>query len=58
MLPFITTLLGYLNHNWYPASVFGGDILPYYSGMTLAVAAMLVRSKMVATRPIFMDSPI
>jgi UDP-N-acetylglucosamine--dolichyl-phosphate N-acetylglucosaminephosphotransferase len=41
MLPFIGTLLGYLNHNWYPASVFGGDVLPYYSGMTLAVAAML-----------------
>ena len=41
MLPFIGTLLGYLNHNWYPATVFGGDVLPYYSGMTLAVAAML-----------------
>jgi UDP-N-acetylglucosamine--dolichyl-phosphate N-acetylglucosaminephosphotransferase len=25
----------------YPAKVFGGDVMPYYSGMTLAVSAML-----------------
>lgn len=41
MLPFIGTMLGYLNFNWFPARVFGGDVLPYYSGMTLAVAGIL-----------------
>lgn len=41
MLPFIGTMLGYLNFNWYPARVFGGDVLPYYGGMTLAVAGIL-----------------
>ena len=41
MLPFIGTMLGYLHFNWYPARVFGGDVLPYYGGMTLAVAGIL-----------------
>ena len=39
--PFIGTMLGYLNFNWFPARVFGGDVLPYYGGMTLAVAGIL-----------------
>ncbi len=41
MLPFVGTMLGYLRHNWFPARVFGGDVLPYYAGMTLAVSAIL-----------------
>uniref|UniRef100_A0A7R9UMY0 UDP-N-acetylglucosamine--dolichyl-phosphate N-acetylglucosaminephosphotransferase n=1 Tax=Diacronema lutheri TaxID=2081491 RepID=A0A7R9UMY0_DIALT len=41
VLPFITTSLGLLWHNWYPASVFVGDTYCYFAGMTFAVAGIL-----------------
>lgn len=41
MLPFVSTSFALLQHNFYPAKVFVGDIYPYYAGMALATAAIL-----------------
>eukprot|EP00096_Caligus_rogercresseyi_P014775 TRINITY_DN7262_c0_g1_i1.p1 TRINITY_DN7262_c0_g1~~TRINITY_DN7262_c0_g1_i1.p1 ORF type:complete len:397 (-),score=98.03 TRINITY_DN7262_c0_g1_i1:95-1285(-) len=41
ILPFISTSLALLYYNWYPARVFCGDTFCYFSGMTLAVVAIL-----------------
>lgn len=41
LLPYVATALPLLRHNWYPSSVFVGDTFCYYSGMTLAVVAIL-----------------
>ena len=40
MMPFALTTLGLMNHNWYPAKVFVGDVYPYYAGMTFACAGI------------------
>lgn len=37
ILPFISTTLGLLYYNWYPAKVFVGDTFCYFAGMTFAV---------------------
>lgn len=37
ILPFISTTLGLLCYNWYPAKVFVGDTFCYFAGMTFAV---------------------
>jgi len=41
LLPYLGTTLPLLHHNWYPSSVFAGDTFCYFSGMTLAVVAIL-----------------
>jgi len=41
MIPFIATSLGLLRYNFYPASVFVGDVYPYYAGMCFATASIL-----------------
>jgi len=41
LLPYLGTTLPLLYHNWYPSSVFAGDTFCYFSGMTLAVVAIL-----------------
>jgi len=41
LLPYLGTTLPLLLHNWYPSSVFPGDTFCYFSGMTLAVVAIL-----------------
>jgi len=41
LLPYLGTSLGLLVHNWFPSSVFPGDTFCYFSGMTLAVVAIL-----------------
>jgi len=41
LLPYLGTSLGLLAHNWYPSRVFPGDTFCYFSGMTLAVVAIL-----------------
>jgi UDP-N-acetylglucosamine--dolichyl-phosphate N-acetylglucosaminephosphotransferase len=41
LLPYIGTSVGLLAHNWFPSSVFPGDTFCYFSGMTLAVVAIL-----------------
>merc|ERR1719394_741120 len=41
LLPYLGTSLGLLAHNWYPSKVFPGDTFCYFSGMTLAVVAIL-----------------
>ncbi len=41
LLPYLGTSLALLRHNWYPAKVFPGDTFCYFSGMTLAVVAIL-----------------
>ncbi|TRY74710.1 hypothetical protein TCAL_09186 [Tigriopus californicus] len=41
LLPYLATSLPLLFYNWYPASMFVGDTFCYYSGMTLAVVAIL-----------------
>ncbi|KAI8900773.1 glycosyl transferase family 4-domain-containing protein [Globomyces pollinis-pini] len=37
LLPYIGCMFGYLRYNWYPAKVFGGDTICYFSGMVFAV---------------------
>jgi UDP-N-acetylglucosamine--dolichyl-phosphate N-acetylglucosaminephosphotransferase len=41
LLPFITSSIGLLRHNWYPANVFVGDTYCYFAGMTFAVMGIL-----------------
>lgn len=41
IMPFVTTSLALLKHNFYPAEVFVGDVFPYSAGMTISVAAIL-----------------
>jgi len=41
LLPYLGTSLGLLGHNWFPSRVFPGDTFCYFSGMTLAVVAIL-----------------
>lgn len=41
LMPYIATTLPLLIYNWYPARVFPGDTFCYFSGMTLAVVAIL-----------------
>ncbi|XP_040569936.1 UDP-N-acetylglucosamine--dolichyl-phosphate N-acetylglucosaminephosphotransferase [Lepeophtheirus salmonis] len=41
LIPFLSTSLALLYYNWYPARVFCGDTFCYFSGMTLAVVAIL-----------------
>jgi len=41
MVPYFFTSLALLRFNWYPASVFVGDTYCYFSGMTIAVVAIL-----------------
>jgi len=41
MVPYFFTSLALLRFNWYPASVFVGDTFCYFSGMTIAVVAIL-----------------
>ncbi|XP_076231475.1 alg7 dolichyl-phosphate N-acetylglucosaminephosphotransferase [Calliopsis andreniformis] len=41
MLPYISTSLGLLKFNWYPAQVFVGDTFCYLSGMTFAVVGII-----------------
>jgi UDP-N-acetylglucosamine--dolichyl-phosphate N-acetylglucosaminephosphotransferase len=41
LLPFLATSLPLLWYNWYPSKVFVGDTFCYFSGMTLAVVAIL-----------------
>ena len=41
MVPYLTTTLALLVHNWYPSKVFPGDTFCYFSGMTFAVVAIL-----------------
>ncbi|XP_047986821.1 UDP-N-acetylglucosamine--dolichyl-phosphate N-acetylglucosaminephosphotransferase [Leguminivora glycinivorella] len=41
MIPYLTTALALLKHNWYPSRVFVGDTFCYVSGMTFAVVAIL-----------------
>ncbi|XP_059563638.1 UDP-N-acetylglucosamine--dolichyl-phosphate N-acetylglucosaminephosphotransferase isoform X2 [Myotis daubentonii] len=41
MMPFFSTTLGLLYHNWYPSRVFVGDTFCYFAGMTFAVVGIL-----------------
>jgi len=41
LLPYLGTSIGLLAHNWFPSRVFPGDTFCYFSGMTLAVVAIL-----------------
>ena len=41
IIPFLSTTLGLLHHNWYPSRVFVGDTYCYYAGMTFAVVGIL-----------------
>ena len=41
MVPYLATSLPLLRYNWYPAKVFVGDTFCYFSGMTIAVVAIL-----------------
>eukprot|EP00090_Calanus_glacialis_P002250 TRINITY_DN11685_c0_g1_i1.p1 TRINITY_DN11685_c0_g1~~TRINITY_DN11685_c0_g1_i1.p1 ORF type:complete len:415 (-),score=127.99 TRINITY_DN11685_c0_g1_i1:160-1404(-) len=41
LVPYLTTTLALLVHNWYPSKVFPGDTFCYFSGMTFAVVAIL-----------------
>ncbi|KAG9045756.1 tunicamycin resistance protein [Tulasnella sp. UAMH 9824] len=41
MLPLIGVCAGFLYHNWYPARVFPGDTLCYFTGMAFAVVGIL-----------------
>eukprot|EP00095_Tigriopus_kingsejongensis_P009755 snap_masked-scaffold422_size175911-processed-gene-0.13 protein:Tk09755 transcript:snap_masked-scaffold422_size175911-processed-gene-0.13-mRNA-1 annotation:"udp-n-acetylglucosamine--dolichyl-phosphate n-acetylglucosaminephosphotransferase" len=41
LMPYLATALPLLYYNWYPARMFVGDTFCYYSGMTLAVVAIL-----------------
>ncbi|CAF1057447.1 unnamed protein product [Rotaria sordida] len=41
MIPFIACTLPILIKNWYPAEIFVGDTLCYFSGMTFAVVGII-----------------
>lgn len=41
LFPYVATTLPLLWFNWYPSQVFPGDTFCYFSGMTLAVVAIL-----------------
>ena len=41
LVPYLATSLPLLYYNWYPSKVFSGDTFCYFSGMTLAVVAIL-----------------
>ena len=41
LFPYVATSLPLLYYNWYPSSWFVGDTFCYFSGMTLAVVAIL-----------------
>merc|ERR1719245_2140874 len=41
LCPYVATSLPLLYYNWYPSQVFPGDTFCYFSGMTLAVVAIL-----------------
>ena len=41
LCPYVATSLPLLWFNWYPSKVFPGDTFCYFSGMTLAVVAIL-----------------
>merc|ERR1719259_337168 len=41
LFPYLATSLPLLWYNWYPSKVFPGDTFCYFSGMTLAVVAIL-----------------
>merc|ERR1711942_520020 len=41
LFPYLATSLPLLYYNWYPSQVFPGDTFCYFSGMTLAVVAIL-----------------
>jgi len=41
LIPYLSTSLALLAHNWYPSRVFAGDTFCYFSGMTFAVVAIL-----------------
>ncbi|XP_068632532.1 UDP-N-acetylglucosamine--dolichyl-phosphate N-acetylglucosaminephosphotransferase [Battus philenor] len=41
MIPYLSTTLALLKHNWYPSKVFVGDTFCYVSGMTFAVVGIL-----------------
>ncbi|KIY44790.1 hypothetical protein FISHEDRAFT_50639 [Fistulina hepatica ATCC 64428] len=40
MLPLVAVCLGFMYHNWYPARVFPGDTLCYFTGMAFAVVGI------------------
>ncbi|KAL0581027.1 tunicamycin resistance protein [Marasmius crinis-equi] len=40
MMPLVAVCLGFMYHNWYPARVFPGDTLCYFSGMAFAVVGI------------------
>lgn len=52
MLPFVGVCIGYLQHNWYPAKVFGGDTFAYFAGMLFSVVA--IQSHFTVTVLLFM----
>ena len=53
MFPFVGCVLGLLQANWYPASVFVGDTFCYWAGCTLATTSIVGRfSKTVEDRGI------
>merc|ERR1711884_739359 len=41
LFPYVATSLPLLYYNWYPSQIFPGDTFCYFSGMTLAVVAIL-----------------
>merc|ERR1719357_1439731 len=41
LCPYVATSLPLLWYNWYPSQIFPGDTFCYFSGMTLAVVAIL-----------------
>merc|ERR1719245_652818 len=41
LCPYLSTTIPLLWYNWYPSQVFPGDTFCYFSGMTLAVVAIL-----------------
>jgi len=41
LFPYVATSLPLLYYNWYPSQIFVGDTFCYFSGMTLAVVAIL-----------------
>merc|ERR1711915_1050112 len=41
LVPYLSTSLALLAHNWYPSKVFPGDAFCYFSGMTFAVVSIL-----------------
>ena len=41
MVPFVGSVMGLLQCNWYPAKVFVGDTFCYWAGCTLAVTSIV-----------------